>query len=1017
MLPVSLTIKGINSYRNETHFDFENLAKSGLFGVFGKVGSGKSTIIDAISLALYDRIEKLNSKDKRAYNLMNLQSSELYIEFVFRAGDELKNTYRFTVSGKREKKFDQVKTLKRDAYKLIDDEWIPDKSLKAEELLQLSYENFKRTIIIPQGQFRDFLELSETDRTKALKEIFNLHKFEFYQETVELEKACITKLNILSGNLEQLETYNESLLSEVENSLSETSNIVESKQLDHKHISEKLTELDKIKEQYNLIKSLNERKEKIDFEKSNILFLEQELNDFELCTEQFKSSFDEESKLQDEKVEAEMEFEKLQKILSKTEIELQTFTLKNKELKNKNNNNIEEEIIERERISSANKIEKQNELLEKKLSAFDNERQELNNNIGTYEQKENELEQEIRTINDSAEELNKILIFEKWLLEEKNLKLTKEENEQNIKELENELKNDANSKQTFIDSSEIPDVFKLQLHQSKLKASIKLINEENSTSVKSVELLLKQKESLIKHQSLFEYSEELKDGLPCPLCGSEHHPEKLDIQNSQKEIEQLNSKIEFYQMQSKALAKLENDLSNLGNNAMRKNEALKKWRSKNNDINEALEQHNSKKPPIELEGQELEAQKALITQQNERKKELELTLKQVQHSCKTLVDKLQKSEKEHQAIKEQKLLNDGQIKTLVAELKLLKYESNKHDDQESIINSLRKEQKIQEEINEKITSTERSIFELNAQIKPIKERLEKLNKNLKVLQKNKLELIQSSAFENEEKIKEILNKKIDLKEQREIINNFKIEEKTVSEQLEKLSKKVSTLEFSNETYNELTKDKNALETELKTLNQQLGAFKIQVDGIKLKLKEKASLLSEQSTLTARADNIKVLKSMFYKSGFVNYISTIFLRDLCAAANERFLPLTRNQLSIDIDDKNQFIIRDHLNGGRTRLAKTLSGGQKFQASLSLALSLSERVSRRQYQPKHFFFIDEGFGSLDQDSLHQVYETLRSLSKENKIIGVISHMESLQENITNFIHVKNTEDKGSHIEINI
>ena len=83
MIPLNLTIEGLYSYRTRQTIDFTNLTQSGLFGIFGGVGSGKSSILEAISFALYGESERLNSKDKRNYNMMNLKSKKLLIDFEY----------------------------------------------------------------------------------------------------------------------------------------------------------------------------------------------------------------------------------------------------------------------------------------------------------------------------------------------------------------------------------------------------------------------------------------------------------------------------------------------------------------------------------------------------------------------------------------------------------------------------------------------------------------------------------------------------------------------------------------------------------------------------------------------------------------------------------------------------------------------------------------------------------------------------------------------------------------------
>ena len=83
MLPLKLTIEGLYSYQTKQTIDFSELTQAGLFGIFGAVGSGKSSILEAVSFALYGETERMNSKDSRAYNMMNLRSNRSFIEFDF----------------------------------------------------------------------------------------------------------------------------------------------------------------------------------------------------------------------------------------------------------------------------------------------------------------------------------------------------------------------------------------------------------------------------------------------------------------------------------------------------------------------------------------------------------------------------------------------------------------------------------------------------------------------------------------------------------------------------------------------------------------------------------------------------------------------------------------------------------------------------------------------------------------------------------------------------------------------
>lgn len=179
------------------------------------------------------------------------------------------------------------------------------------------------------------------------------------------------------------------------------------------------------------------------------------------------------------------------------------------------------------------------------------------------------------------------------------------------------------------------------------------------------------------------------------------------------------------------------------------------------------------------------------------------------------------------------------------------------------------------------------------------------------------------------------------------------------------------------------------------------------------MERKNQLFEEQHKLELRKHNLSELCNLFRGNGFMNYVSSIYLNNLCKSANERFLLLTKNNLSLELNEQNDFIVRDYLNNGKTRLLKTLSGGQTFQASLCLALALAENVKALNQADQSFFFLDEGFGALDKNSLRVVFDTLKTLRKENRIVGIISHVEELQQEIDVYIEVENDRDSGSQI----
>ena len=266
MIPIKLTIEGLYSYQKRQTIDFENLINAGLFGIFGSVGSGKSSILEAITFALYGETERLNKQDKRAYNMMNLKSDTAFIAFDFYNYED--KIFRVTREFKRNsKRFDDIKSPTVVFYEWINEHWIPLNHSNAEEIVGLSYDNFKRTIIIPQGKFKEFIELGAKDRTQMMKEIFKLHRFDLAEKVSVLNSKNLTELNQLEGKLSGYDEVSEESISILKDKLATETEIETEKQAAFKTINNKLQHLKSLKTDFESLQNKKKQfAELIDFD-------------------------------------------------------------------------------------------------------------------------------------------------------------------------------------------------------------------------------------------------------------------------------------------------------------------------------------------------------------------------------------------------------------------------------------------------------------------------------------------------------------------------------------------------------------------------------------------------------------------------------------------------------------------------------------------------------------------------------------------------------------------------------
>ncbi|WP_281888250.1 AAA family ATPase [Paenibacillus sp. YYML68] len=174
-------------------------------------------------------------------------------------------------------------------------------------------------------------------------------------------------------------------------------------------------------------------------------------------------------------------------------------------------------------------------------------------------------------------------------------------------------------------------------------------------------------------------------------------------------------------------------------------------------------------------------------------------------------------------------------------------------------------------------------------------------------------------------------------------------------------------------------------------------------------------LSQQQQLTL----LGKLQSVLRGNAFVEYLAEEQLAHVSRAASERLGQLTRRKYAIEVDSGGGFVIRDDANGGVKRPVTTLSGGETFLTSLSLALALSGQIQLKGEYPLEFFFLDEGFGTLDQELLDTVVTALEKLHLNNLTVGVISHVPELRARLQRklIVHPAEPGGRGSRVSLEL
>jgi len=240
-------------------------------------------------------------------------------------------------------------------------------------------------------------------------------------------------------------------------------------------------------------------------------------------------------------------------------------------------------------------------------------------------------------------------------------------------------------------------------------------------------------------------------------------------------------------------------------------------------------------------------------------------------------------------------------------------------------------------------------------------------------------------------------KKLDNK-QADITTRKKDRETRLSQEIDKKTTEASL--------DDLKKEQAAILESLKKLGEEIGAIKQKLTdntSAKVKYQQKQMLIKAQKKECTRWDALHSLIGSADGKKYRNFAQGITFELMVSHANRQLEKMTDRYLLVRDDDQPlELNVVDNYQAGEIRSTKNLSGGESFIVSLSLALGLSKMAGRKVRVDS--LFLDEGFGSLDEDALETALETLAGLQHDGKLIGIISHVPALKERISTQITVQ-------------
>jgi exonuclease SbcC len=1071
--PIKLTIKGLNSFIEEQTIDFTHLASRGLFGIFGPTGSGKSTLLDGITLALYSK----TARDSSDY--INKNEESTYVLFEFQIREQETKHYRVERCFKRNdkgginaRKPTRIIELLPNGEEVVLEDMPTKVDKKCIEVVGLKFEDFIRTVVLPQGKFSEFLQLEGTSKREMLERIFSLSQYgeglsRRLSSVIRKEKS---EMDQLQGELKAYENVSEESLKAEEKELEEITSKLRT-------VEEALVEVTKTFQQSEEIYSLQKQKTfheqgveqlakqavEIENKKEKVAQGEKALKvkpyhiaflrTKEQLQKQIEISKDQQLQKQRLQTEYELVIKKYEEKKAEKEEKLPALSVKIKEI---------EEAIEEKRLEEALEIEIK--ALRKAYKEKDIQRKDL---VQKREQIEKETVDSNNKINILEGEIKKRTIeptYRETLQRARVVQIQLEalyEQKQEMQKESAQLKEQLSGLGKQIETESVQQTKIINtLYQFKqgLDAKQTKLQREISEHKQALQLLA-QKEQI---KALREH---IHKGDVCPVCNQEvlqelskeaaiekvHSEETeqallIEMEDTCKNIERqlilLTTLLENKQSNLEAPAQnvsLEENENKQGDKFLFENKNLDKVIAElkielEKSLNESIKLESSlyetgKRQELLQQklSQLLQAEKKYVEQLTAFEKELGVKeFAQREAEIKQFDQQKKSYEQEILLLREQIKKADESIKTYSQQVEALSSElsgiyvkgQEKGEQIEQKKQAIFKKvgqcedlqgyyiqtkevlahlqqsfAQLEEEkkyIEENYRQVEKRVDSLVEQIKALEERMEQEEELLDLnLQKQGFESLgQMEVFLVEEAA--IEGYKLTIEKYTQEVHELKGKLQEVIQKLQ--GRRLDELEWEN-----IQKLKNDVETQKSTLTSAQIEKKTLLTQLKEKTKEQKELRIKEEQKQHKLSILKDLEGLFKGKKFVEFVAIHQLKYISFEASKRLKDITSGNYGLELDESGKFIIRDYKNGGATRDATTLSGGETFLVSLSLALALSYHIQLKGNAPLELFFLDEGFGTLDEGLLEIVMSSIERLHHERLSVGIISHVESIKNRV--------------------
>ncbi|MCI3919689.1 SMC family ATPase [Paenibacillus sp. TRM 82003] len=1132
MKPIQLTISGLQSYREPQTVDFARLTEAGVFGIFGPTGSGKSTILDAITLAMYGSVERAGNSIQ---GIMNAQEDSLSVSFAFQLAEgasrrtyRAERTYRRKPDGNVEQRVSRLLEETSDGTVVIADK-AGEVNAAVEALIGLSMTDFTRAVVLPQGKFSEFLSLKGKERREMLQRLFRLERYgdelaarlvgRLRRAEATMREAAAELAGLGDASPEAVAAAEAALAAAAaeEARLREALAAAETAHRDAARLREALAEAAALEAERAALEARRAETERLEAALATASFAEALLPvwaDREAAEARSARLAAEAESAAASRVAAEATDRRAREALAAAQR-----TLQEREAPTA----VRLEQLRRAVALEAKTREEEAALGERRAAEarLGQERETTASTLAEKQRRRTEatalqagLKAQLAAAEIGGDERRRFAAADRDRSKAAGLAEQAASQRQEAADRTAEAARRAAGAARREEDAKTAAA-RLEAAQGLLRQGAAMLAGTEAALVR-LERQLPERIAEAKraasggewHAWSVALADKLEPGAPCPVCGSAHHPAPAAPLPA-TETDDAAAKLETLLDDARTFASTVRSASGQTAGALHRLEAA---------LGDAASTAAEETAAASAEEEAPDAADAWTEAFVKRRRAAERVIASLHPVLGELPTLLASLEKARSEAREERAAHAAAVQVSAAAAAKAEtaaksasealaswsetYPEWSFETFEAALQSMERQDKQAEELRSRLAKSETFFADNAAELERLQEQLSDCEKKYATLsaetaaaerelaakradlaaivggetegpsalsarleselegwraaerdtrlaaesaraaaeaagrrlaaaeeaqrgareafdaaERRWADALGASAFASFEAVQQAALPAEERASLQQTVERFKEAVTSCAAKLAAVRERLGGKTLSEEAWMSLERSLAEAKAARESALEARAKAEREAESLRGKHEQWTRLTREHDEAAALQQQLAKLQTVFRGNAFVEFLAEEQLLGVTRAASERLAQLTRGRYAIELDSTGGFVIRDDANGGVRRSVSTLSGGETFLTSLALALALSAQIQLSGKYPLEFFFLDEGFGTLDPELLDNVVTALERLVIERLAVGVISHVPELQARLPRKLVVTPADPMGAGSRVRI